>query len=82
MEFYRKKKDDQVLVTIVDNPSRLSEAEWDRVVAVFVLGAPWQFSGWRISEPAVLFSKGENLFSCFYISTFLIVATLQCAATF
>ncbi|KAI8429759.1 hypothetical protein MSG28_000306 [Choristoneura fumiferana] len=31
---------------VVDNPSRLSAAEWDRVVAVFVQGPAWQFKGW------------------------------------
>ncbi|XP_013166495.1 PREDICTED: parafibromin [Papilio xuthus] len=31
---------------VVDNPGRLSAAEWDRVVAVFVQGPAWQFKGW------------------------------------
>ncbi|CAK1548300.1 unnamed protein product [Leptosia nina] len=31
---------------VVDNPSRLTAAEWDRVVAVFVQGPAWQFKGW------------------------------------
>lgn len=31
---------------VVDNPGRLSLAEWDRVVAVFVQGPAWQFKGW------------------------------------
>ncbi|XP_077302844.1 cell division cycle 73 hyrax isoform X2 [Arctopsyche grandis] len=31
---------------IVDNPSRLSPSEWDRVVGVFVSGPAWQFKGW------------------------------------
>ncbi|KAM3966631.1 parafibromin-like [Aphomia sociella] len=31
---------------VVDNPARLSAAEWDRVVAVFVQGPAWQFKGW------------------------------------
>ncbi|XP_041974171.1 parafibromin [Aricia agestis] len=31
---------------VVDNPARLSAAEWERVVAVFVQGPAWQFKGW------------------------------------
>ncbi|KAJ0181118.1 hypothetical protein K1T71_003203 [Dendrolimus kikuchii] len=31
---------------VVDNPSRLTAAEWDRVVGVFVQGPAWQFKGW------------------------------------
>jgi len=28
---------------VLDNPLRLRDDEWDRVVAVFVQGAAWQF---------------------------------------
>merc|ERR1712098_787556 len=31
---------------VLDNPGRLTNAEWDRVVAVFVMGQTWQFKGW------------------------------------
>merc|ERR1711973_722757 len=31
---------------VIDNPSKLTNAEWDRVVAVFVMGQAWQFKGW------------------------------------
>ena len=31
---------------VLENPSRLNNAEWDRVVAVFVMGQAWQFKGW------------------------------------
>ena len=31
---------------VLDNPTRLTNAEWDRVVAVFVMGQAWQFKGW------------------------------------
>jgi len=31
---------------VLDNPGRLTNAEWDRVVAVFVMGQAWQFKGW------------------------------------
>ena len=31
---------------VLENPGRLNNAEWDRVVAVFVMGQAWQFKGW------------------------------------
>jgi len=31
---------------VLDNPGRLTNAEWDRVVGVFVMGQAWQFKGW------------------------------------
>eukprot|EP00092_Neocalanus_flemingeri_P019010 GFUD01020598.1.p1 GENE.GFUD01020598.1~~GFUD01020598.1.p1 ORF type:complete len:520 (+),score=166.60 GFUD01020598.1:49-1608(+) len=31
---------------VLDNPGRLNNAEWDRVVGVFVMGQAWQFKGW------------------------------------
>ena len=42
---------------VVDNPSRLKAADWDRVVAVVALGKEWQFKGWQWSSPVELFSK-------------------------
>jgi len=32
---------------VVDNVSKLRPADWDRVVAVFVIGAVWQFRDWK-----------------------------------
>ena len=31
---------------VLDNPGRLTNADWDRVVGVFVMGQAWQFKGW------------------------------------
>jgi len=31
---------------VLDNPTRLNNMEWERVVAVFVMGQAWQFKGW------------------------------------
>lgn len=31
---------------VIDSVSRLTDADWDRVVAVFVQGPAWQFKGW------------------------------------
>jgi parafibromin len=42
----RKKESGSVLYRVVDNPTKLSQPEWDRVVAVFVQGPAWQFKGW------------------------------------
>jgi parafibromin len=46
---------------VVDNPAKLSHAEWDRVVAVFVMGQAWQFKGWPWDgNPTVIFSKSKR----------------------
>jgi parafibromin len=43
---------------VIDNPSKLTPADWDRVVAVFVMGQAWQFKGWPWDgNPTVIFSK-------------------------
>ncbi|XP_061718418.1 parafibromin-like [Cydia pomonella] len=43
---------------VIDDPSRLSAAEWDRVVAAFVLGPAWQFKAWpREGNPADIFAN-------------------------
>jgi parafibromin len=52
---------------ITDNPKRLlgsDPKEWERVVAVFVLGQPWQFSDWyfKYNDPVHLFSKAFGFF--------------------
>merc|ERR1711964_107385 len=40
----------------IDNPHRL-KFDWERVVAIFVLGPVWQFKGWPLACPADLFSS-------------------------
>ncbi|KAK2718704.1 parafibromin-like [Artemia franciscana] len=42
----RKESNLTVPYRVTDNPQKLSPAEWDRVVAVFVQGQTWQFKGW------------------------------------
>ena len=42
---------------IVDNPQRLSDADWKRVVAVFAAGAAWQFKGWKYAKPVDIFNR-------------------------
>ncbi|OXU19054.1 hypothetical protein TSAR_007446 [Trichomalopsis sarcophagae] len=43
---------------VVDNPQKLTNADWERVVAVFVMGPSWQFKGWPFDgNPVEIFSK-------------------------
>ncbi|EEZ97432.2 parafibromin [Tribolium castaneum] len=62
------KRDNEVLVQrqrngqtvpyrVVDNPAKLSPSDWDRVVAVFVMGPAWQFKGYPWENPVEIFSK-------------------------
>ncbi|CAM9117455.1 unnamed protein product, partial [Heterosigma akashiwo] len=40
-----------------DNAARLKPRDWDRVVAVVVQGAAWQFKGWKYPQPLDLFNR-------------------------
>lgn len=43
---------------IIDNVKQIASADWPRVVAVFVNGAQWQFTGWPWGGvPAKVFAK-------------------------
>ncbi|VDM71072.1 unnamed protein product [Strongylus vulgaris] len=60
----RKKNDTTDEFTTVneyhlDNPSKFSDAEWDRVVAVFITGQLWQFKPFKRwhSNPVEIFAK-------------------------
>ena len=46
-----------IVYRLVDNPAKLSDDEWQRVVAVFVQGPTWQFKGWKMcqGDPTLLF---------------------------
>ena len=45
---------------VIDNPQKLTNADWERVVAVFVMGPAWQFKGWPWDgNPVEIFSKSE-----------------------
>jgi parafibromin len=59
----RKKESGSVLYRVVDNPTKLSQPEWDRVVAVFVQGPAWQFKGWpwltADGSPVDIFARGK-----------------------
>ncbi|KAI4345656.1 hypothetical protein L6164_012756 [Bauhinia variegata] len=40
-----------------DKPSTLKADDWDRVVAVFVLGKEWQFKDWPFKDHVEIFNK-------------------------
>lgn len=43
---------------VIDNPLKLGEGDWERVVAVFVQGPAWQFKGWPWNgNPVEIFSR-------------------------
>lgn len=45
---------------IIDNPTKLTAQDWQRVVAVFVMGPAWQFKGWPWdASPVEIFSKSK-----------------------
>lgn len=47
---------------VIDNPQKLSSADWERVVAVFVMGPAWQFKGWPFDgNPVEIFSKSNSI---------------------
>jgi len=52
----RRKGNGILRYQVVENVVKLSPKEWNSVVAVFVLGAEWQFKGWKWSTPVELFS--------------------------
>ncbi|CAB3367439.1 Hypothetical predicted protein [Cloeon dipterum] len=54
----RKETNLTVPYRVIDNPQKLSPADWDRVVAVFVMGPAWQFKGWPWDgNPVEIFSR-------------------------
>ncbi|ODN06259.1 Parafibromin [Orchesella cincta] len=55
---HRQRNGVSVPYRVIDNPQKLSPADWERVVAVFVMGPAWQFKGWPWDgNPVDIFSK-------------------------
>ncbi|CAD6195457.1 unnamed protein product [Caenorhabditis auriculariae] len=54
----QRQKDGQTFnVRVVDNVTRFTEDDWDRVIGVFVMGPAWQFKGWKWNgNPVEIFS--------------------------
>ncbi|KAF5752260.1 parafibromin [Tripterygium wilfordii] len=48
-----------------DKPSALKPEDWDRVVAVFVLGKEWQFKEWPFKDHVEIFNKIIGFFMRF-----------------
>lgn len=44
-----------------DKPSSLKAEDWDRVVAVFVLGKEWQFKDWPFKDHVEIFNKSKYI---------------------
>ncbi|KAK4718597.1 hypothetical protein R3W88_016935 [Solanum pinnatisectum] len=45
-----------------DKPSALKPEDWDRVVAVFVLGKDWQFKDWPFKDHVEIFNRVVGFF--------------------
>ncbi|CAN4097666.1 unnamed protein product [Withania somnifera] len=45
-----------------DKPSALKPEDWDRVVAVFVLGKEWQFKDWPFKDHVEIFNRIVGFF--------------------
>lgn len=58
MEYTLKGK--KILFEVTNNPSLLSLADWENVVAVFILGQKSEFSSWTIREPTQIFKKAKG----------------------
>lgn len=64
----QRRKDGNITVPyrVIDNPSKLSPQDWNRVVAVFVMGPAWQFKGWPWNgNPVEIFSQSKFYFDFF-----------------
>lgn len=58
----RKDGNTTVPYRVVDQPGKLTQQDWSRVVAVFVLGPQWQFKGFPWGgNPVDIFSKSKTL---------------------
>lgn len=62
---HRQRNGVSVPYRVVDNPAKLSPNDWDRVVAVFVMGPAWQFKGYPWENPVEIFAKGKLNVVCY-----------------
>ena len=55
---HRQRNGVSVPYRVIDNPAKLQPVDWERVVAVFVMGPAWQFKGYPYDgNPVEIFSK-------------------------
>ncbi|BFI25005.1 parafibromin [Marchantia polymorpha subsp. ruderalis] len=60
---YRKMgRDHPVKYEIRDKPSVFSKKDWERVVAIFVLGKEWQFKDWPFKDHVEIFNQILGIF--------------------
>ncbi|XP_074320831.1 protein CDC73 homolog [Silene latifolia] len=64
-KFSRDKDKVMTAYEVRDKPSTLKVDDWDRVVAVFVLGKEWQFKEWPIKDHVDIFNKVVGFFMRF-----------------
>lgn len=53
-------RDQPIKYEVRDKPCTLSPKDWDRVVAVFVLGKEWQFKDWPFKDHAEIFNRSKS----------------------
>jgi len=58
-KFSRDKDKVMAAYEVRDKPSTLKADDWDRVVAVFVLGKEWQFKDWPFKDHVEIFNKSK-----------------------
>jgi parafibromin len=64
--FLPRKIDDNhtIVYRVLDDPTKLKDAEWNHVVAVFATGQSWQFKGWKYPTPVSLFQNVLGVHVC------------------
>lgn len=50
---------------VIDNPSKLTPKDWERVVAVFTNGKVWELKGFFSENPTDVFTKIQGYHLCF-----------------
>ncbi|KAK9725513.1 hypothetical protein RND81_05G149600 [Saponaria officinalis] len=64
-KFSRDKDKVMAAYEVRDKPSTLKGDDWERVVAVFVLGKEWQFKDWPFKDHVDIFNKVVGFFMRF-----------------
>lgn len=62
IELTHRMKDRNIIFEITNNPTLLTPAQWECVIAIFVLGRTVQFNGWPETNIAKLFGKYKGFF--------------------
>lgn len=54
----------RLIYRVIDDPTKLTSADWDYVVAVFATGQLWQFKNWKYPTPVALFQHVLGIHVC------------------